>query len=119
MWSLTRMSVIPGTANRGGATGQVQNTTFAAVVASTSAERSRRTPAPARYSQAEHQRRDDEVQQAVVVAGRLGQGRAGRGQVVQGRLDVQVQPAFGPPQLGRVRERGVTAGPDGQRRTRA
>jgi hypothetical protein len=34
------MSVMPGTANRGGATGQVQNTTFAAVVASTSAERS-------------------------------------------------------------------------------
>jgi len=31
---------MPGTANRGGATGQVQNTTFAAVVASTSAERS-------------------------------------------------------------------------------
>ena len=31
---------MPGTANRGGAAGQVQNTTFAAVVASTSAERS-------------------------------------------------------------------------------
>ena len=38
----------------------------------------------------------------------------GRHQVVQGRLDVQVQPAFGPPQLGRVHQRGVTAGPDGQ-----
>jgi hypothetical protein len=34
--------------------------------------------------------------------------------VVQGRLDVQVQPAFGPPQLGRVHKRGVTAGLDGQ-----
>jgi hypothetical protein len=34
----------------------------------------------------------------------------GRHQVVQGRLDVQVQSAFGPPQLGRVRERGVTDG---------
>jgi len=38
----------------------------------------------------------------------------GRHQVVQGRLDVQVQPPFGPPQLGRMRKRGVTAGPDGQ-----
>jgi hypothetical protein len=34
------MSVIPGTENRGGAVGQAQKTTFAAVVASTSADRS-------------------------------------------------------------------------------
>ena len=51
-WWLTRMSVIPGTEYRGGATGQVQNAIFAALVASTSAERSRgkagRLP---RYSQ--------------------------------------------------------------------
>jgi len=31
---------MPGTANRGGTAGQVQNTTLAAVVATTSAERS-------------------------------------------------------------------------------
>jgi hypothetical protein len=40
MRSWARTSVIPGTANRGGAIGQVQNTTFAPVMASTSAERS-------------------------------------------------------------------------------
>ena len=44
---------MPGTANRGGAAGQVQNTRFAAVVASTSAERSRPNAAGRRrYSQA-------------------------------------------------------------------
>jgi hypothetical protein len=47
------MSVIPGTARRGGATGQVQNTTLAAVVASTSAQRSWPNAAGLRqYSQA-------------------------------------------------------------------
>ena len=44
---------MPGTANRRGAAGQVQNTTFAAVVASTSAERSGPNAAGRRrYSQA-------------------------------------------------------------------
>ena len=66
------------------------------------------------HSQASTSGGDDEVRQAVVVAGRLGQRRAGRGQVVQGRLDVQVQPPFGPPQPGRVHERGGAAGPDRQ-----
>jgi hypothetical protein len=54
------------------------------------------------------------MQQPVVIPGRLGQRRVGGGQVVERWLGVQVQPAFGPPQLGRVRKRGVTAGPDGQ-----
>jgi hypothetical protein len=54
------------------------------------------------------------MQQPVVIPGRLGQRRVGGGQVVERWLGVQVQPAFGAPQLGRVHERGVTAGPDGQ-----
>jgi hypothetical protein len=50
---VTRMSIIPGTENRGGAAGQAQNTTFAAAVASTRAERSRGNAAGLRrYSQA-------------------------------------------------------------------
>jgi len=53
MSRVTRMSVIPGTASRGGAAGQAQNTTFAAAVASASAERSRPNAAGLRqYSQA-------------------------------------------------------------------
>ena len=106
---------MPGTANRGGAAGQVQNTTFAAVVASTSAERSGPNAArPAQPQPRQHQRGDDEVRQPVVVPGRLREHRAGRGQVVERRLDVQVQPPLGPPQPGRVRDRGGTAGPDRQ-----
>jgi len=47
------MSVIPGTENRGGAAGQAQNTTFAAAVVSTSADRRRPNAAGLRrYSQA-------------------------------------------------------------------
>ena len=50
---MTRMSVIPRTENRGGAAGQAQNTTFAAAVASTSADRSRpNATGLRRYSQA-------------------------------------------------------------------
>ena len=50
---MTRMSVIPGSDSRGGANGQAQNTTFAAVVVSTSADLSRPNAAGLRtYSQA-------------------------------------------------------------------
>jgi hypothetical protein len=53
MSRVTKMSVIPGTENRGGAVGQTQNTTFAAAVASTRPERSRGNAAGRRkYSQA-------------------------------------------------------------------
>src|SRR5215471_21363308 len=53
MSRVTRMSVIPGTENRGGAAGQAQNTTFAAAVVSTNADRRRPNAAGLRrYSQA-------------------------------------------------------------------
>ena len=53
MSRLTRMSFMPGTAKRGGATGQIQNTMFAPMVDRTRAERSRGKAAGLRrYSQA-------------------------------------------------------------------
>ena len=69
---------------------------------------------PAQVQPGQHERGDDEVQQPVVVAGRLGERRVDRGEVVEGWLDVQVHGPLGPPQLGGVRERGGAAGLDGQ-----
>ncbi len=69
---------------------------------------------PAQVQPGEDQRGDDEVQQPVVVAGRLRKQRVGRGQVVEGRLDVQAQPSLQSPQRGGVSERAAPAGPHGQ-----
>jgi len=69
---------------------------------------------PAQVEPGQHERGDGEVEQPVVVAGRLGERRVGRGEVVEGWLDVQVRGPFGAPQLGGVRERGGVAGLDGQ-----
>jgi hypothetical protein len=60
---------------------------------------------------AEHSGGDDEVKQSVVVASGVREQRVRGGEVVEARLNAEVQPAFGPPQLRCVRKRGVAAGP--------